>query len=117
MSVRWPPPPFSWPGIIGLVLALSLGLGWSVTLVIATLPSSPEPTPEGLELLNGIGQVLAGAVATYLGSSIMAQRDTRQETAVRPIDAGNPGSGIEPLPGANSAGRGAPGTTDSPPRR
>jgi hypothetical protein len=107
----WGPPPFSWPGVIGVILAFSLGLGWAITLVLAALPMTPEPNHDSLELLNGIGQVLAGAVATFMGSAIAGQkRDTRQEDPSGPTTARNPQSAPQPLPGSRSAARQDPVT-------
>lgn len=63
-------PPWSWQGITALVLGTCLGVGWLLGITLAALEASDRIT--GLDsdlasLLNGIGQVLAGALGTYLG--------------------------------------------------
>lgn len=59
-------PPWSWPGVVAVILAGSLGLGWCLALVVSAW--QPEPISEGgLNLLGSLGQTMAGAVAAYLG--------------------------------------------------
>lgn len=63
------PQPWSWQGATALVLAACIGGGWLTGVVLAALEARGEQVldAELAGLLNGIGQVLAGALATYLG--------------------------------------------------
>jgi hypothetical protein len=68
------------------VVALGLSLGWAGAILLASTPFTDPITSEGASLLNGIGQVLAGALATYLGSTIRAGRaEPPDDTAAREI--------------------------------
>ena len=88
-------PPWSWQGAVALVLAISIGGGWLFGIVLAALEAAN--VSRGLDdelagLLNGIGQVLAGALGTYLGFAAGAgtrTRDTPQTTAVPEIAPGD----------------------------
>lgn len=104
----WGPPPFSWPGVIGLVLALSLGLGWCCTLVLSAFGITPPLTEDATDLLNGIGQVLAGAVATFIGSSITTQADHRPHGSVAHPDEPDPVSAGSTPPDEISTPEGPP---------
>lgn len=79
-------PPRDWAGLAALVLAVCLGIGWAVAIVIAATPWGPEITPDSAGLLNGIGQVLAGALATFLGVS-SGRREIRNRRATDPPPA------------------------------
>lgn len=60
--------PWNWQGASALVLAVSIGFGWLAGVILAALDASKGGLdPELSSLLNGIGQVLAGALGTYLG--------------------------------------------------
>lgn len=60
--------PWNWQGAAALVLAVSIGFGWLAGIVLAALYAGTAGLdPELSSLLNGIGQVLAGALGTYLG--------------------------------------------------
>jgi hypothetical protein len=61
-----------WPGAAALVLAAALGIGWAGGVIIAATPWGPELNEQSANLFNGIGQVLAGALATYLGVRVGA---------------------------------------------
>jgi hypothetical protein len=75
------PKPWSWPGAIALVLASCLGLGWLVGVGAAALGAigSSAPDPAAVQLLSGIGQVLAGSLGTYLGFTVAVHRLGRSE--------------------------------------
>ena len=82
-------PPWSWPGAVALVLAGALGGGWCVALVVSAIASQP-PSDTGINMLGGLGQTLAGAVAAYLGYQIgtgsSARRGTDQAEPTPPGD-------------------------------
>lgn len=71
-------PPWSWHGAVALVLAVCVGAGWAVALILASTPWTDTISDKGADLLTAIGGVLAGAVATYLGAAI-ADRARRQD--------------------------------------
>lgn len=84
---RYPPvrPPWSWPGVVAVVIAASLGAGWCGALIISA--AIPEPvSQDGLSLLDGLGQTLAGALAAYLGYQIGT---ARSETTGRDYTVNN----------------------------
>lgn len=66
-------------GLAAVILATALGIGWTSAIIIAALPITDPITDTGAGLLTGIGQVLAGAVATYLGSQIGRQQHADTE--------------------------------------
>jgi hypothetical protein len=57
---------WSWHGLAGVILAATVGIGWSVSLIITAFKDGPI-TPEGATILNTIGGGLIGAVATWIG--------------------------------------------------
>lgn len=59
-----------WPGACAVILAVAVGGGWCVSIILTATPWTDQVSAEGAALLNGIGQVLAGALATYLGAQI-----------------------------------------------
>jgi hypothetical protein len=79
---------WSWPGAVALVLACGLALGWGGSILLASTPWTESLTQHGADLLSGLGQVMAGALATYLGAQvgINAGRDseTRRESDAEP---------------------------------
>jgi len=76
MTRSWPSP-WSWQGATALVLALSLGVGWGVGVVVLAIGGASPGEAQLAELLNGIGQVLAGALGAYLGftAALLHRRD------------------------------------------
>jgi hypothetical protein len=56
----------SWAGATAFVVALFLSIGWAAAMVAAALDDSVSDA--GIQLLSGLGGVLAGAVAGYLGA-------------------------------------------------
>lgn len=63
--------PHDLAGTCATILAAGLAVGWCAALILAWSPWTPKDlTPESSQMLNGLGQVMAGAVATYLGSTI-----------------------------------------------
>lgn len=74
--------PRDYPGIAALVLAVALGTGWGVAIILQATPFTDPITAAGAQLLNGIGQVLAGALAAFLGVGV-GRRAQRDETDLR----------------------------------
>lgn len=69
-----------WPGWCAVILASGLAIGWAVALILAWSPWTPKNlTPESAQMLNGLGQVMAGAVATYLGATLATRPPRRDE--------------------------------------
>ena len=90
-------PPWSWHGAVAFTLAGAIGVGWAIGVVTATVAAGwfgHEMDAQLAGLLNGIGQVLAGALGTYLGFQVGAQ-----------------GGGPAPGPGVGRRG----GEGDTPP--
>lgn len=76
-------PPWSWQGVSALVLAVAIGGGWLAGITLAALSARTGGLdPELSQLLNGIGQVLAGALGTYLG---FAASERQTATAVEAV--------------------------------
>ena len=91
-------PPWSWPGVVAVLLAGSLGLGWAGALIIAAI--HPMPTSDaGLNLLGSLGQTLAGAVAAYLGYQIGAGTSSSHKTGDAHTDQDQPLVQPEPSSG------------------
>jgi hypothetical protein len=59
-------------GVAAVILAVGLVIGWSGALVLTMSPFTHPITDGELQLLGGIGQVLAGSLATFLGARITA---------------------------------------------
>lgn len=58
--------PWSWHGVVALVLATCVGIGWAAAIVIAALhPHEVDRTTTFV--LYTLGGTLVGAVATWLG--------------------------------------------------
>lgn len=57
---------WSWHGMAGVVLSVSVGVGWSIALVVTAVKDGPV-TEAGATILNTIGGGLIGAVATWIG--------------------------------------------------
>jgi hypothetical protein len=71
--VKW-----SWHGVVALLLALTVGGGYAVVLVITALQHGPVTTG-GAAVLNNLGSVLAGALAGWLGGSAVAAEHRRDD--------------------------------------
>ena len=56
----------SWVGATAFVVALFLSLGWAASMVAAALDD--DVSDAGIQLLSGLGGVLAGATAGFLGA-------------------------------------------------
>jgi hypothetical protein len=93
-------PPWSWQGAAALVIAVSIGGGWLAGIILAALAAGKGGLdPELSQLLNGIGQVLAGALGTYLGFSVglrapdptTSTPETTPPVSPSPPDAAPPG--------------------------
>jgi hypothetical protein len=90
-------PPWSWQGATALVLAVCVGGGWLAGVVLAALEATDELDGRLASLLNGIGQVLAGALGTYLGFAAGTQRADRPPPGPPP-----PGGNLAPGAGADT---------------
>jgi len=55
-----------WAGATAFVVATFLSAGWAAAMVAAALDD--DVSAGGIQLLSGLGGVLAGAVAGYLGA-------------------------------------------------
>jgi len=60
---------FSWTGVVAVILAITLGGGWSAALVISALLPTTIST-EGLTFLDNLGQTLATGVVAFLGYKV-----------------------------------------------
>ena len=58
-----------WVGATAFVVALFVSLGWAVAMGAAAFDTSVSN--EGVQLLAGLGGVLTGAVAGFLGAASM----------------------------------------------
>lgn len=56
----------SWVGATAFIVAFFVSAGWAVSMVAAAFDSSVSDA--GIQLLTGIGGVLTGAVAGFLGA-------------------------------------------------
>ena len=64
--MRLPTSRSSWTGATAFVVALFVSIGWAAAMVAAALDD--DVSPAGIQLLSGLGGVLTGAVAGYLGA-------------------------------------------------
>jgi hypothetical protein len=70
----------NWSGATGFVVAFFLSAGWAVAMVAAALDDNVSDS--GIQLLTGLGGVLAGATAGYLGAGaalVWSRRDERPD--------------------------------------
>ncbi len=98
--------PWGAAGVAVVILAAALGIGWLLGLVIALLPATGPNSGEQIQLLNGVGQVLSGALAAYLGSTIRQNahdsiRDDDERRAAREDRSHTTGSPKTAPPGAD----------------
>jgi hypothetical protein len=77
-----------WSGRVAFVLAVAVGGGWAVSLILTSLAARPL-APESASILSTIGGVLAGGIAAYLGNT--SQRDPNDRT--RATDDPHPPTG------------------------
>jgi len=56
----------SWLGATAFIVAFFVSGGWAVALVMASLDNSVSDA--GIQLLTGLGGVLTGAVAGFMGA-------------------------------------------------
>lgn len=68
------PPGWTPAGVVAVILAACLGIGWATAFVAATV-ADVQISREGLQVLAGLGQTLAGAVATWLGFHVRQKRE------------------------------------------
>jgi hypothetical protein len=78
------PGPRDWAGRSCYVLSWGLAIGWSGALLISALPRAGPISDQGAHLLSALGGAMAGAVATYLGSTIHLTADRRGNAAPPP---------------------------------
>jgi hypothetical protein len=57
---------WSWPGIVAVILATTLGAGYAAVMVVAALHQRPIDAG-ALQAMTNLGGILAGALAGYLG--------------------------------------------------
>lgn len=62
--MRW-----SWPGAVALVLAVTVGAGWAVAMVLAVMDQDDLSSSSGGALLYVLGGTLSGGVIGWLGGS------------------------------------------------
>jgi hypothetical protein len=65
-----------WAGVCAAILSAGLVTGWALALVLASTPWTETLNGPAADLLSGIGQVLAGALATFLGTRATRDRST-----------------------------------------
>jgi len=51
-------------------------------MILLATPWTNDISPDHTDLLNGLGQVLAGALATFLGVSVQQRHERQQESEV-----------------------------------
>lgn len=69
-----------WAGRVAFVLAVAVGGGWAVSLVLSSL-AGRGVSAEAASILSTIGGVLAGGIAAYLGNTSSPQhRDPSSRT-------------------------------------
>ena len=56
----------SWLGATAFIVALFVSAGWAFAMVAAALDN--DVSNEGVQLLSGLGGILAGATAGFLGA-------------------------------------------------
>jgi hypothetical protein len=66
--VRQPQGPTNWAGAVAFVVALFVSAGWAIAMVAAAIDD--DVSAQGVQLLAGLGGVLAGAVAGYMGAAV-----------------------------------------------
>jgi hypothetical protein len=67
--VKLPEGPHNWVGAVAFVVALFVSAGWAAAMIAAALDD--DVSAQGVQLLAGLGGVLAGAVAGYLGAGVV----------------------------------------------
>jgi hypothetical protein len=78
--VRRDRPPWSWQGFVAAIVALSLGTGFTVAMVGATLQHEPISSG-GAALLNTIGGGLVAVLSLWIGSQVEGAAQQRERTA------------------------------------
>ena len=63
-----------WPGRCAFVLACGLAVGWAGTILLVAWQGGPL-SDHSANTLATLGGAMAGAVATYLGSTLHARPD------------------------------------------
>lgn len=92
-------PPWSWHGVVAVILAVSIGGSYAVVLVITALQHGPV-TDAGASLLNNLGAMLAGALAGWLGGSAVSAARAQQHQDDK--DDADTGPYVEPDAGRDS---------------
>jgi hypothetical protein len=75
--LKLPETTHGWAGATAFVVALFLAAGWAVSMVAAAFDN--DVSDAGIQLLTGLGGVLAGAVAGYLGAAAALVWQRRHE--------------------------------------
>ena len=66
-----------WTGAVAFVVALFVSIGWAAAMVAAAIDD--DVSAQGVQLLAGLGGVLAGSVAAYLGAGAVLFWQRRTE--------------------------------------
>ena len=75
--MKLPHGPAEWTGAVAFVVALFVSIGWAVAMVAAAIDD--DVSAQGVQLLAGLGGVLSGAVAAYLGAGTLLLAQRRRE--------------------------------------
>jgi hypothetical protein len=97
--------PRDWAGRSAYALSIGLAIGWSGALLMAAFPSASPVSDTGANLLSTLGGAMAGAVATYLGSTLHARAhgDDRTRKSDYPREGESPHGPGRDAAGAESA--------------
>jgi hypothetical protein len=68
----------SWVGATAFIVGLFVSAGWAFAMVAAALDDSVSES--GIQLLTGLGGVLTGAVAGFLGAGAALIWERRHES-------------------------------------
>ena len=68
-----------WAGVAAVVIAAGLVFGWSVSLILSSTPYTADLGGPSADILSGIGQVLAGALATFIGTRATPDRTPKDK--------------------------------------
>jgi hypothetical protein len=75
--VKAPQSTHGWAGATAFIVALFLSAGWAISMTAAALDD--DVSDAGIQLLTGLGGVMAGAVAGYLGAAAALVWERRHE--------------------------------------
>lgn len=96
-------PPWSWSGFVATLIALSIGGGFAVAMIGATLQHE-QISQQGAALLNTLGGGLIAVLSLWIGGQVEAARSDKEphkmttETPEPRDPATNPDRDIETQP-------------------